>query len=203
MNKGYYLSSILRSNKTVLSYKDIALLWHEPGNDATWVRIHYYIKKGELYRIRKGLYAKDRNYNRLELATRIYTPSYVSFETVLAKEGLIFQYYEKIFVASYQNREIIVDGQSFEFRRMKISVLVNPVGVENVNETSMASQERAFLDTLYTKTDYQFDNLRSINWEKVFEILPVYRNKRLEKKVNSLYKTTEEHGRWPSEDRPR
>jgi predicted transcriptional regulator of viral defense system len=200
MNKGDYLNVILRSYKTVFSFKDIALLWHEPGSKATWERIHYYIKKGELYRIRKGLYAKDQNYNRLELATRIYTPSYVSFETVLAKEGLIFQYYERIFVASYEDREISVDGQTYAYRRLKTNVLVNPTGVEHANETSMASKERAFLDTLYIHADYQFDNLRNINWEKVFEILPIYTNKRLEKTVSGIYKTAEDHGRWPTND---
>jgi hypothetical protein len=188
MHKGNYLAAILRSNKTVFSSKDIALLWHDPGNSATRVRLHYYIQKGDLYRIRKGLYAKSRDYNRLELATRIFTPSYVSFETVLAKEGLIFQYYDQISIASYLTREITVDGQTYSYQRMKSGVLTNILGIEQVSETSIATKERAFLDTLYVNADYQFDNLRSISWEKVFEILPIYANRRMAKKVNRLYK---------------
>jgi predicted transcriptional regulator of viral defense system len=125
MNKGDFLNSILRSKKTVFSYKDVLLIWHEPGTWASRKRLSYYVKKGDLHHIRKGLYAKDRDYTRLELATRIYTPSYVSFETVLAKEGLIFQYYENIFVASYLTREIIVDGQTYSYRKVKTKVLVN------------------------------------------------------------------------------
>jgi len=191
MNKGYFLTSILRSNKTVFSSKDIALMWHIPGTSATRERLSYYIKRGELYRIRKGLYAKDKDYDRLELATRIYTPSYVSFEAVLVKEGLIFQYYEKLTIASYLSRVISIDQQTYSYRKLKTKVLVNSVGVEHVNETSIATKERAFLDTLYINSDYQFDNLQSVNWEKVFEILPVYSNKRLEKEVNGLYKTVD------------
>ncbi|MEJ2600605.1 MAG: type IV toxin-antitoxin system AbiEi family antitoxin domain-containing protein [Anaerolineales bacterium] len=187
MPKGNYLSAILRSNKTVFSTKDIALLWNEPSTAATRVRLNYYVKKGDLYRIRKGLYAKDRNYNKLELATRIFTPSYVSFETVLAQEGLIFQYYNQIFVASYLVREITVDQQTYTFRKIKTGVLINTIGIENVNETSIATKERAFLDALYVNADYQFDNLRSLNWEKVFEILPIYRNQRMAIKVTGLY----------------
>ena len=187
MQKGHYLTSILRSSKTVFSTKDIALLWNEPSTTATRVRLNYYVKKGDLYRIRKGLYAKSRDYNKLELATRIFTPSYVSFETVLVKEGLIFQYYDKLFVASYLVREIAVDQQTYAFRKIKTQVLVNTNGVENANETSIATKERAFLDTLYLNADYQFDNLRSINWEKVFEILPIYRNQRMAKKILNLY----------------
>ena len=192
MQKGNYLSSILRSNKTVFSSKDIALLWHDPGTSATRVRLHYYIEKGDLYRIRKGLYAKSRDYNRMELATRIFTPSYVSFETVLARDGLIFQYYNQVFVASYLSRKIIVDGQTYSYRKMKTKVLVNPIGVEHVSETSIASKERAFLDTLYVNADYQFDNIRAINWEKVFEILPIYSNQRMVKKVKGLYTTIQD-----------
>ena len=187
MQKGSYLTAILRSNKTVFSSKDIALLWHDPGTAATRVRLHYYVKKGDLYRVRKGLYAKSANYNKLELATRIFTPAYVSFETVLAQEGLIFQYYEKIFAAAYLTREINVDGQIYSYRRVKVGVLTNPMGIEHVSETSIASKERAFLDTLYVHSDYQFDNLRSLNWEKVFEILPSYDNLRMAKRVNSIY----------------
>jgi predicted transcriptional regulator of viral defense system len=192
MQKGNYLTSILRSNKTVFSSKDIALLWHDPGTSATRVRLHYYIKKGELYRIRKGLYAKSQNYNRLELATRIFTPSYVSFETVLASEGLIFQFYEAVFVASYLTREISVDGQTYSYQKIKVGVLTDPTGIEHVNETSIATQERAFLDTLYVNADYQFDNLRSLSWERVFEILPIYNNQRMGKKVYDLYKKVQD-----------
>lgn len=188
MQKGNYLTTILRSNKTVFSTKDIALLWNEPGTAAARVRLNYYVKHGDLYRIRKGLYAKNRDYTRLELATRIYTPSYVSFETVLAQEGLIFQYYDKIFVAAYLVREIIVDQQTYSYRKIKTGVLLNNLGVESINETSIATKERAFLDTLYVNADYQFDNIRSLNWERVFEILPIYNNQRMAKKVNSLYK---------------
>lgn len=188
MKKGDYLTTILRSNKTVFSSKDIALLWQDPGTSATRVRISYYVKKGDLYRIRKGLYAKSKKYNKLELATRIFIPSYVSLETVLAKSGLIFQYYEQIFIVSYLTREINIDGQTYNFKKVKDTVLTNSSGIEHINETSIATKERAFLDALYINTDYHFDNLRSLNWNKVFEILPIYSNKRMVKKVNELFK---------------
>lgn len=107
----------------------------------------------------------------------------------MIKEGLIFQYYEKIYIASYLNREITVDQQTYSFRKIKTRVLVNPVGVDHVNETSIATKERALLDTLYVNVDYQFDNIQDINWEVVFKILPIYGNKRLEKNVNHFYKS--------------
>ena len=186
MQKGDYLTTILRSSKTVLTLKDIDLLWQDTDTDAARVRLNYYVRNGDLYRVRMGVYSKEKSYNKLELATRIFTPSYVSFETILVKEGLIFQYQSQISVATYLTREIIVDKQVYSFKKLKDQVLTNAIGIEHMEETSMASKERAFLDTLYINTDYYFDNLRSLNWDKVFEILPIYDNKRLVKSVNKL-----------------
>ena len=187
MRKGEYLAAILKSGKTVFTFKDITLLWGDTASPTARVRVNYYVKKGELIKLRKGIYAKSKDYNKLELATRIFTPAYVSFETVLAKEGLIFQLYEKINVASYLTREITIDKQVYAFRKIKLSVLTNPLGVVHSEETSIAVKERAFLDTLYVNADYHFDNLQSLDWEKVFDILPIYGNIRMEKGVNRLY----------------
>ena len=187
MHKGNYLTTILRSPKTVFTNQDIAMLWGEPSSDAVRVRLNYYVKQGNLYRLRRGLYAKDKNYNKLELATRIFTPSYVSFETVLSREGVIFQFYSQIFVASYLTREITIDDQLYSFRKIRNSLLTNSIGVELKDESSLATKERAFLDTLYLNTDYHFDNIDGADWEKVFEILSIYGNKRMDKKVKELY----------------
>lgn len=189
MQKGNYLTTILRSDKTVFTFKDLALLWQDSGSSATRVRINYYVKKGELYHIRKGFYAKNKDYSKLELATRIFTPSYLSFETVLARDGLVFQYYEQIFAASYITRQITIDNQVYSYKKIKDTVLINSIGIEHADEMSTATKERAFLDTLYVNNDYFFDNL-SLDWDKVFLILPIYDNKRMAKKVNKIYKMT-------------
>jgi len=186
MEKGDYISTILRSKKTVFSFKDIALLWGDSGNAAR-VRVNYYFKNGDLYRIRQGLYAKDKNYDKYELAAKIYTPSYISFETVLGKAGITFQYYGQIFVASYLAREITVDGQTYSFRKIKDIVLTNKAGLENKGEYLTASKERAFLDTIYINKDYHFDNLSPLDWDKVFEILSIYENKRMAKRVKEFF----------------
>lgn len=187
MKKGDHLSAILRSTKTVFSIKDIALLWNEAGTNTLRVRIHYYVRRGELIALRRGLYAKNKNYNRLELATKIFTPSYVSFETVLNREGIIFQWYGQIFVVSYLTREVTVDGQIYTFQKIKDTVLTNAIGVENKDDSSIAIKERAFLDTIYLHKNYHFDNLSPLDWEWVFQILPIYKNKRMEKSVKQLY----------------
>ena len=187
--KGEFIEILLRSTQSIFSTKDVVLLWSEQNESAVRVRLNYYAKTGKLIRVHRGFYAKDKNYNRFELATRIYTPSYISFETVLTREGVNFQYYGNIFVASYMNREITVGDQKITFVRMKDYVLSNSTGIEHASGIATASRERAFLDRVYVSKDYHFDNLRSLDWNKVMEILPIYNNKRLEKKVKEYQKT--------------
>lgn len=190
MEKGDYISTILRSKQTVLSAKDMMLLWGEATSDAARVRISYYAKSGDLYRVRRGIYAKDKSYNKLELATKIFTPSYVSFETVLGQSGITFQHYNQIFVASYTKREITADGQIYSYKRIKDAILTNSAGIENKDNYSIATPERAFLDIVYLNKDYHFDNLSALNWDKVFEIIPIYGgNKRMERTVRKHHKT--------------
>ena len=185
--------NILRANNTVFTFKEILLASEGTNTLLLKRRLNYYVKKGELYSIRRGIYAKDKNYNKLELATKIYTPSYVSFETVLRQAGIVFQYYERIFIASYITREIIADNQTYEYRRVKDAILTNSAGIENKKYYSVASPERAFLDILYINKDYYFDNVRSLNWDKIFELLPIYANKRMEKVVNKIFNGTQYH----------
>ncbi len=186
--KGEYLEVLLRSSKTIFSIKDVALLWNENDNLIVTDRLKRYARVGKLIRLRRGFYAKDKNYDRFELATKIYTPSYISFETVLTRVGINFQKYQTIFVASYLTREIEVDGQKISFIRMKDYVLSNITGIEHQNGVAVATKERAFLDRIYISQDYHFDNLNVLDWDKVFQILPIYNNKKMQKRVNDYYK---------------
>ena len=181
------METLLRSQKSIFSIRDTALMWGEENNRTISMRLNKYVKAGKLIRVRRGLYAKDKNYDRFELATRIYTPSYVSFETILTRGGVSFQYYGNIFVASYVNREIVVGDQKITFVRMKDYVLSNTAGIENKAGCSIATKERAFLDRIYVSKDYHFDNLASLDWDKVFTIVPIYHNKRLEKKTQEYF----------------
>ena len=185
--KGEYLGILLRSPKTIFSTKDVALLWDEERENTVSARLNKYVKAGKLIRVRRSLYAKDKNYDRFELATKIYTPSYISFETVLAKAGVVFQFYGQIIIASYVTREVGVDDQTYSYKRVRDSILTNPTGIEAKNNYHIATPERAFLDVIYLSKNYHFDNLSSLNWDKVFEILPIYKNKSLEKRVKKYH----------------
>ncbi len=183
-----HISTLLRSNYTVFTFKELSLIWNATDAKLTKKYAYRYVKMGKLYSIRKGIYAKDKNYDKLELATKIFTPAYISLETVLSKEGIVFQHYDQIFVVSYLTREISCDGQTYVFRRMKDTVLTNSLGIEKRGNYHIASKERAFLDAIYLNKDYYFDNLSLIDWDKCFEMIPIYDNKTMERRLKSYHK---------------
>lgn len=185
-----FLNQTLISEQTVFSFKDLLLQWGQELTPAQLAaKINYRVKQGDLYQIRRGLYAKNANYNHLELAAKILTPAYISFETVLNMAGINFQYYRQIFVASYQTRTINCDGASYVFKQLKSIILTNNTGIETRQNYAIATPERAFLDTVYLNTQYHFDNLEPLDWDKIKQILPVYgNNKSMLKRVNLYHK---------------
>lgn len=183
-----FLTTIYSSKQTVFTSREIAILIGEKNKNKLKSKLSYYVKTGKLTRLRRGIFAKNDSYNKNELAVRIYTPAYVSFETVLAKEGVIFQYSESIFVASYLSKNLKFKGNKFIYRKMKNEVLTNPKGLVNQETYFEAVKERAFLDMLYLFSNYYFDNLRSIDWKVCFDIVFLYKNKSLERKLQNYFK---------------
>lgn len=177
------IAKLYQSSKTIISNKDLALIWQENNEEKLYAKTAYYVKTKALIRLTRGVFAKNKNYNPKELASSIYTPSYISFETVLREAGLIFQHYDTIFVAARWPKTMIIDKNIFSFRKLKDSVLFNSAGVIVKDNYSIATTERAFLDMIYLFPNYYFDNLKSINWNKCNELVKIYNNQALIKRL--------------------
>src|SRR3990167_9523649 len=173
------IAKLYESPKTILTTKDIALIWEETNAINLTSKIKYYAKEGSLIRLTRGVFAKNKEYEVKELATSIYTPSYISFETVLREAGIIFQHYDTIFIAGPWPKTMTIDKHTITFRKLKDSILFSPSGIKNENNYSIATPERAFLDMIYLFPQYYFDNLNTMNWEKCAELVIIYGNKQL------------------------
>jgi len=182
-----FILEIYKKPQTIFTFSEIALLFPQLSYENLKSKVSYFVHTGKLKRLRRGIYAKE-DFNFLELANKIYTPSYISFETVLEKEAVIFQKYQTIFVASYLSRKIKVGEQEIFYRKVKNEVLLNSLGVEERNFYFIASKERAFLDSIFLYKDYYFDNLRPLDWDMIDEIKKIYSSKILEKRVAQYYK---------------
>lgn len=170
--------------RTVFTLQEIALLTDIHDFIRLKQQIHYFVKRGRLRNIRRGIYVKD-NYSAEELACKIFVPSYISLEYVLQKSGIIFQYSSQITCISYLSREIVVDGLSFSFRKIKDAILYNTSGIiRNEDGINIASSERAFLDLLYLKKQVYLDFDEKIEKDSVDKLLLVYGSDILSKKVS-------------------
>lgn len=182
-------AKLFQSSKTVLTNKDLALLWQENDQKNLNAKTAYYVKHKTLIRLNRGVFTKSREYDPRELATSLYLPSYISFETALREAGVIFQHSETIFAAATWSKTIVIGKNTFTFRQLKDAVLYNPSGIINQNNYSIATPERAFLDMIYLFPQYYFDNLRSINWEICESLVRIYTNQQLIKRVRA-YRTS-------------
>jgi hypothetical protein len=141
------------------------------------------VNEGLLLNLRKGIYAK-KNYKPEELACILYTPTYISLNYVLARNSVVFQFDSAITNISYLTRELEIDNQRIAYRKIKNEILLNTAGIICENNINIATPERAFLDTLYLFGDVYFDNLNSLNYKKIKELLPIYKSKRIEDYIN-------------------
>jgi len=182
------IAKLYQTPQTILTNKSLALIWHESDKNNLNAKTAYYVKQKVLIRLTRGVFAKKKDYNPKELANNIYAPSYISFETVLREAGVIFQHYDTIFVAARWSKTMTIDKHALTFRKLKDDVLFDSTGII-INDTySIATPERAFLDMIYLFPNYYFDNLKSINWEKCDELVKIYNNKQLIKRLNK-YRT--------------
>lgn len=178
---------LYKKPQTVFTFKELSLLFPDLSYQSLKDRLKYAVDTGKLKRLRRGIYVKD-NYNPFELANKIYTPSYISLETVLQKEGVIFQEYETIFVVSYLTRMVLINGLKVYYRKIKEEVLVNKEGIREENGYYIATKERAFLDAIFLYKNYHFDNLGVLDWNIVKKLVKIYKSRKLKKRVMEYYK---------------
>ena len=164
---------LLNQNRKIFHAQDLALLWEIDNQDTLNVTLKRFVDRGILKRIHKGFYATVdiKDIDPLDLGfSYINTYSYVSLETVLAKEGVIFQELKYITFVSSKSNTFEINNQRYKVRQLKDEVLNNTAGIFKKGEHYEASIERAIADILYYNPKYHLDNAGSIDFEKVLKL---------------------------------
>ena len=186
MNKNIILHLYSRP-QTVFSMRELALIFPSIPYPLLKKRLSYSISTGKLIKLRRGIYAKPA-FEPDELVQKIYAPSYISLQTVLLREGILFQHYTTLFAISYLTREIFVNHTiRISYHKIPSEILLCKKGLIEVNGYLISSKERALLDLIYIYKNYHIDNLTSINWDIIAEIRTLYENKSFQKQVDSYY----------------
>ena len=187
MKKTSIFMDIYKLSQNVFSLAELMLLYPNIKYINLKRRINNLVKTGKLLSPTRGIYAKD-DYKLVELACKIYTPSYVSLETILAKSGVIFQKYDSVFVISHISRNLSVGMNKIIYKRLRNEILLNNLEIKKIGECFEATKERAFTDAIYLYRDYHFDNLSGLDWNIVLELSKIYKSKAMDKRINSYYK---------------
>ena len=87
------LTRLLQTKKTVFNFSELKILFKKENSSYINLLLQPLKKKGVLLNLSYGIWV-FKDYNLLELASKIRPGSYISFETVLQKAGVIFQHYD-------------------------------------------------------------------------------------------------------------
>ncbi len=138
-------------------YKDHATLIQELKDYASpKAKITRLIRSGEIIQLRRGIFlpASERDYSRKSLASIIYGPSYVSFETALSHYGLIPEKVSAITSATFRkNKNRLFHTPLGDFHYYYLPAVVYPYAVKCDQEGGanflIASPEKALCDQLF------------------------------------------------------
>jgi len=191
--KGIELLKLLqKTNKSFYTIADLEKITNLPRN-SLYVALKRWVTGGIIERVAQGIYIPMGSNISLEnVASQLYIPNYLSFESALAKYGVLNLIpYTLTFATTRKSRKYTLRKQAIEFRQIASELFF---GYETKNGIWIASPEKALLDEVYFmvrgKATLDFDELDikklSIkilkNYSKRF---PTYVQSYIDKMINS------------------
>lgn len=184
-----YIDKILESGNTVFKANEFALLLDIENKNTLKSILQRFKKAGIIIYHWLGLRSLKK-YNPYELASKIKSKSYISLETILQKEWVIFQDYENtVTLISDKSFEQKIDTKIYSFYKIKDTILLNTIGIKDMGKYMMATKERAICDRIYLTPSYYFDNLSNLNIKLLEKLSTIYNNStnlRIKKLINEL-----------------
>lgn len=105
-------------------------------------------RKGVIIRLSKGIFTLPENLDKLpEIANQLYEPSYLSFESVLSRHGILNQVpYAITFATIRKTKKIEILDTEAEYHQLKHNLYTGFFKEDNL---FVAYPEKALLDQLY------------------------------------------------------
>ena len=184
------------SKNTVFTINELSQLIPHSSDSSLRLKISNYAKNGYIEKVVKWIYAlPKKQINTFELANKIYSPSYISFFSALYQHGIIFQPTPwQVFLAYKKSDTKILKELSLEIhlKNLKKDILFNTQWLIFKETYTIASPERAFLDTVYLDKDIYFDNIDALDVKKIKSLLTIYkRDKMMIERVKKYFPNIE------------
>lgn len=156
----YRISKLLSTGRKLFHTADLAVAWGIVDKNTLYTTIKRYVAKNILFPIHKGFYSlvpiNDLDPYTLGISF-LHRYAYISTETVLEKEGLIFQKIYPLTLVSDISKRFTINSQAYLVRQMADKRLYSSEGLESKNGVMWANKKRAISDMLYFNPKYHLD----------------------------------------------
>ena len=149
--KGIELLKILQKiNKPFYTIPDLEKITNLPRN-SLYVALKRWETGEIIERVSQGIYIPmGANVSLENVAAQLYIPNYLSFESALAKYGVLNLIpYTLTFATTRKTKKYTLQKQETEFRQISSELFF---GYEMRNGIYIASPEKAFMDQIYFAT---------------------------------------------------
>jgi predicted transcriptional regulator of viral defense system len=184
MNNSERFKILMESGRTVFTPLDLRMLWWVNALNAK-ISVVRMVEKGLMVRLATGYYTLNDRYNRYELANRILSPSYVSFQSALFYAGINFQARGEVGSVALRVHRKKVGNTLYTYVAMKRDLFFNTEGVVTREGVAMALPERAILDSFYYGYLPDIDDTSKLN-KTFLEKLSALYPKTVQKKMRGL-----------------
>ncbi len=193
MKSEQLIEKLNKYNKSYYTVADIQKIVVQP-RAAVLVMLNRLVKSGKIIRLRKNIYLpKDTLVNYELIAQQLESRSYLSFESALARFGILSQIPYAITLATVnRSKKIFLGEQEIVYRKIDKKLFFNYV---DENGIRIATPEKALLDMAYLyargKVSLNINELNSegINFRKLKALL-----KKFPKYVKNLVEVDAERG---------
>lgn len=159
-----YLELQGKIKENLFTYLDVLKAFTDEEELAIKTQLYRFVKKGLLTKIKRGIYCFDaKSVDELELADRLYEPSYISLETALNYYGIMPDIPQGITSVNLTTtKKIINKFGSFYYTKIKPSLFFGFISVESATGSffQIAKKEKALLDFFYIRRIKKTDDLR-------------------------------------------
>jgi predicted transcriptional regulator of viral defense system len=154
------------------------------------------VKKGLYLKLKKGLYASTgSSFNHYSVANRLYSPSYISFDTALSHYGIIPETVYPVTSAAVRNtRRFVVGGIEYTYQRLQKEFFTGYRPVKYQGEVVLlAEPEKALADFLYfidlqkRNLSYERLNLKRIHRNKLMAYARLFNRPKMKKLIEKIY----------------
>ena len=147
MNQKTFTAKIKALGKDVFAVRDVRMLFPEESRFVN-TNLKRLKEAGVITPVTRGLYRLfDTTFEIEKVATAVFYPSYISFESALSKYGVINQGLFELTIATTRHSKRIRIGEvTCVYSQLKPKLFF---GFNLLNGIYIAEPEKAFLDTLY------------------------------------------------------